>query len=152
MDIGSPEGPFSAENLWRLFNLEVFDKLCVCASDADAEMTLLPFSANMDSLDCTIQPSHDIQLEGFNSLRIVAKNLKLEIELGDYGDWNSFVIPFLNRVAELSHFERLALSVNFYDDTGVYFDTTHDVAPVTEALIAARNQSESGVVGFGVHW
>ena len=51
-----------------------------------------------------------MQPEDFDSLNIATSDLRLEIDVDDSDEWSGLLVAFLNRVAELGHFERLSFS------------------------------------------
>ncbi|GAX16382.1 hypothetical protein FisN_10Hh400 [Fistulifera solaris] len=103
--------PFSRNNLIRLFQLDVLDKLTLCA--LDPELVLLPFSAKVKALQYEVDAKH-IPPHAFHSLNIVTKDLDLRLYLDHYHeDWDGRLISFLNRVSALGNFKRLGLSMNY---------------------------------------
>ena len=150
---------FSHAHLKRLCELEdIFDKLDICP--LNRQSVLLPFSAKVKALDYKIN-SEIVQPNDFNSLDIATKDLNLKMYLDkDSGKWTNppwtdLPIAFLNRAAQLSHFERLSFSIDIWKlERG-------EVAPVAEALIRAIRANphlthldltgNNGVFGWTLH-
>ena len=73
-------------------------------------LMFLPLSANkVKALDYKID-GNCMQPEDFDSLNIATSDLRLEIDVDDSDEWSGLLVAFLNRVAELGHFERLSFS------------------------------------------
>ena len=128
--------PFSPVNLHRLVQLEAFERLSTYIYDDEA--ILFPFSSKVDTLD--YQASGDyIRPDDFASLDIATKDLRFKIYLVNNKAWD-VMIAFLNRVAELGHFERLHFSICYWDED-VEPDVEYTEVPraVAEALIGAIN-------------
>ncbi|GAX20794.1 hypothetical protein FisN_7Hu106 [Fistulifera solaris] len=130
------EMPFSVANLKRLLRLDCyFEKLALPTFYDDfAECVLLPFSANTNALEYSID-SNSIEPDDFKSLDIPPKDLSLKIYVGgdDDGDnWDDFSISFLNRVTELGHFEKLNIAIISWHQF-----VSEKVEAVTNALVSA---------------
>ena len=135
--------PFSPNNLSRLVELEIFDYLSVLWPSK--ECALAPFSAKARKLEYWVDADH-FQIEDFEYLNMRTKDLTLQLFLDSSVEWDRVLIAFLERVAQLGHFEHLCLSVHnrleqfqLLDDP-YEFEEPFDfdkVAPVAEALVRA---------------
>jgi hypothetical protein len=121
----------SPENLRRLCNLEVFDKLTLDFL-RDRALNFLPFAAKVNTLKYELD-AVDIQPEDFDSLDIATKDLSFHLCLSNADNCDTIVISLLNRLASLGHFERLELAIYWYesDDNWGY----DDYNSIAEALI-----------------
>ena len=52
--------------------------------------------------------------ENFDSLEIVAKDLTTKIYLDDSEDCDVLLISFLNRIADLGHFEKFNFAIDYF--------------------------------------
>ena len=131
--------PFSQANLERLFKLEeIFNEFGIrCMYEEGA---LLPFSAKTQVLDYAICATY-IQPQDFDTIHVAAKRLKFALNYlnGDVDNWDVMLISFLNRVAQLGHFESLCFSVRYFDEENIERYAFERVARVAEALICAIN-------------
>ncbi|GAX17696.1 hypothetical protein FisN_10Lh407 [Fistulifera solaris] len=128
LDASSNRPIMSRANLERLLRLDfIIDKLSLDFLHAD--IVLSPFVARVQALNYNFTVK-DLRPEDFETLDIVAKDLKLTINLDGATQWSEILISLLNRLACLGHFESLSFS----------FDTS-DVLPVTlgsdQALVHA---------------
>jgi hypothetical protein len=101
----------------RLLQLEhVVEKLELYMFRPDA---LLPFRAQVHSLNYRID-DYEIQKTHFETLPIVAKELTLSIHITRTENWSDLIVIFLDRVAQMGHFEHLGLEIDLWhtvDDT-----------------------------------
>ncbi|GAX12888.1 hypothetical protein FisN_11Hu313 [Fistulifera solaris] len=128
--------PFSPNNMGRLLKCQ-FEKLEIGVMYPEFE--LLPFATETTALVYKID-SGSFQGQEFSSLRIVAKDLHLKVMIDDCYEWNwdKTLISFLKRVAQLGHFERLALSVCHWEDEFTPdYNQTRRVTKVAKALVDA---------------
>lgn len=122
--------PFCRTNLFRLFQLEIFETLS--CSFLDEELVLRPFYAKVKALNYEINAFY-IEPRDFDSLDIVTNDLQFRLYVENNDSWEGIMISFLNRVAELGHFERFGFSV----DCGRRYTSSHELEPVAEALVLA---------------
>ncbi|GAX17965.1 hypothetical protein FisN_18Hu176 [Fistulifera solaris] len=129
--------PLSPYNQRRLLQLEVFESLDLKFLN-DEGLNFLPFAAKVDWLTYEFYTS-GFQPEAFGSLDIAAKNLHLEMYFSnDNADWDAILITFLNRVAELGHFETLKILPR-WDHKGSWFNKFRDIASIAKAMIRVLN-------------
>ncbi len=123
--------PFSRANLLRLLRLDdAFEKLTIGWLVEDD--VLLPFSMKVKALAYEFA-DEDIQLEKFESLDIETKDLTIKMHIIRHNDedWTQRPIAFLDRAAELGHFEKFGFAA---DTRCVYIDPV-GVEPLAEAFI-----------------
>ena len=125
--------PLSPVNLKRLLKLEIFDTIALLL--LEEECVLLPLSTKLNALDYMLYANH-LRPGDFDALDVAAKDLSLRIYVDDSEDWDGLVISFLERVADLGHFERIRLSLDVSDNDRREFDWDA-LAPVAKALICA---------------
>ncbi|GAX17677.1 hypothetical protein FisN_10Lu394 [Fistulifera solaris] len=102
--------PWSHENLRRLLQQDIFEKL-VLPKLEEKDCVLLPLSTKVDALNYTIDAAL-VQPEDFVNLDIAARHLTIRFFLLYAGpDWGESVASFLKRVAELGHFEHLCIKL-----------------------------------------
>jgi hypothetical protein len=84
------------------------------------------------------------QPENYDSLDILAKDLNLTWYLDETRDYNKLLIPFLNRVAQLGHLERLSLSTlcNQWIIDNEFLDFI-ELPALTKALVGAITSNKS---------
>ncbi|GAX16386.1 hypothetical protein FisN_10Hh396 [Fistulifera solaris] len=105
--------PFTTENYVRLLQLErVVEKLELYMFRPDA---LLPFQAQVHSLNYRID-DYEIEKTDFETLPIVAKELTLSIHITRTENWSDSIVTFLDRVAQLGHFEHLGLEIDLWHE------------------------------------
>ncbi|GAX17713.1 hypothetical protein FisN_10Lu431 [Fistulifera solaris] len=122
---------FSPENLQRLCELAVLEKLRMDRQNRDC--VLFPLTMKTNTLDYEIAAKH-IQPEDFDTLDIAATNLEVKIDIGTEDDhYAMLLISFFNCVAELGHLEGLKLSFDRYGEVLHMGGTSR----ITEALIGA---------------
>ena len=134
-DVNEDAKLFSSANLKCLFKLDMTFKMLKFGA-LQKECALLPLSVKTDTLVYKIEAVH-FQPTEIDSLDIVAKNLEVTIYLNDVEDCFEPLVSFLNRIAELGHFERLSFFVAYWGDG---YNEEHDVdddGRVAEALIRA---------------
>ncbi|GAX17698.1 hypothetical protein FisN_10Lu417 [Fistulifera solaris] len=126
--------PLNSHALARLTRLEdKFESLKL--SQVAADCALLPLSAKVQSLDYFID-FRNVQTGSFDQLDIAAKDLAVCIHsLGPNGDSTDRLISFLDRVAELGHFEQLKFA---FGDTRFL-----KLTPITEALIRVMKANKN---------
>ncbi len=127
------------DNLERLLKLEILEKLSLYI--LEEEYALLPFSTHLTALGYTINLM-DMQEADLNSLNIIAKDLNLAINLDNVRDWDELLISFLNRVADLGHFERLCFRF-YFREGGAYQVDVKVVARVAQALVRVMNANKN---------
>ncbi len=143
--------PFSPSNLERLFRLNThFEKLEL--SGLVDECVLLPFGAKTNTLEYEFY-AETMEPASFDSLDIVTKDLRVKMFLGHDDlsineDHDGLVISFLNRLAELGHFERLDFSI----DAGKCFDEFENESAVIAALIHALKANKKLVCSNLSSW
>jgi hypothetical protein len=103
--------PFDHTNINRLLRLNVFEKLAFCSLNDD--MVFLPFSTQVKTLEYYIEENH-FPKTGFESVDIVAKDLRLKVCLNGADNWDELLVSILNRVASLGDMERFDFSVHYY--------------------------------------
>ena len=124
----------SSASLQRLLKLEyLFDKLRIYSPNR--ECALLPLLAKVDALSCTVAAEH-IQPNDFKNLDIVTKDLTFTMFMKEDDEWDALLISFLNRVAQLGHFEKLRLSIRLQWPRAELLEYD-DVARVAVALTRA---------------
>ncbi len=105
--------PFTTENYVRLLQLErVVEKLELYMFRPDA---LLPFQAQVHSLNYRID-DYEMEKTDFETLPIVAKELTLSIHITRTENWSDSIVTFLDRVAQLGHFEHLGLEIDLWHE------------------------------------
>ncbi|GAX17692.1 hypothetical protein FisN_10Lu412 [Fistulifera solaris] len=125
--------PFCRDNLKRLLQLDVLEKLAI--RSVGEECALMPLSAKVHILDYNIQ-SKDVDSDDFDSLEIFAKDITLSVD--DDNLINSLE-AFLDRVAELGHLERLYLcaSSKWEDEEDMRYMNSVDLSRVADSLVDA---------------
>ncbi len=106
----------------------------------EKELAMLPFSAKVKALEHAILSS-DFQPEDFQWLDIVAQDLSVTIYLHEWRDWDRLFISFLERMTHLGHFERLCLSIEFWqwqDRDAFQFERLASVAAALNGVIQAN--------------
>jgi hypothetical protein len=130
--------PLNQVNLERLLQLETLDQLELC--QLNEEQILLPFSAKANALVYRIH-SNATHPTNFNSLEIATKDLNLTIFLHDTtNNWHLLPISFLQRVAEVGHFQRLHFALDGSLDHLDRFEA-NKAALVVEALVHALSRN-----------
>ncbi len=74
----------------------------------------------------------------------MTKDLSLTIQLHEWRDWDCLFVSFLERVAHLGHFERLCLSIQFWqgeDRDAFQFDRLTSVAAALNGAVKANTNS-----------
>lgn len=107
-------GWFNDYNMKRLFQTEGIEHLSVPYLFLDDYLGFYHLTAKVDSLDCLIcVPS---LMADLSSVNIVAKKLSFTIEKSGLDDFPAEpVISFFRHLANLGHFEELAVSFHFHD-------------------------------------
>ena len=132
LDFDWGEMPFSGENLFRLSQLDIFEKLS-CSYLNDMQLVLRPFSVKVNALDYEVHASY-INLDDFDALNIVTKDLNFRLYLeNDRWSAEGLMIAFLNRVATLGHFERFGFAI----DCSGHYRQSHGLERVALALVCA---------------
>ena len=133
MDFEPNDVPFNAENLQRLVQLEnKFEKIAFFLMKK--ELVLLPFSAKVNALEYQWE-AKSVRPNDFHSLHIPAKDLVINIFLDGVKDWDQVVLSFLTRMAQLGHFEKLDLNLDYEDERYLGQLERHDASLLTDALI-----------------
>ncbi|GAX16381.1 hypothetical protein FisN_10Hu401 [Fistulifera solaris] len=125
---------FSHDNLKRLFQVGVFEKLRI-ETGREKELVLLPFSAQANELFYTCI-AEDIELEDFNSVKILARAIRLNFYFRHWKGWNKVLAAFFDRVAESGHIEILSFAVVCLNDS-IEDNVDEDMPLVVDALINA---------------
>ncbi|GAX17954.1 hypothetical protein FisN_18Hu165 [Fistulifera solaris] len=129
--------PFSFANWERFLKLDVtFEELRI--GYLEEGLTYLPFYMKTESLEYAIKDDH-LELEKIASLDIVTRDLALKMKLDDTEeDWTQLPISFLNRVAELGHFEKFQFSVVLD-----YEVETDEIESIADAFMNAVNRNRN---------
>jgi hypothetical protein len=102
---------FTNENYVRLLQLEhAVEKLELYMFRPDP---LLPFRAQVHCLNYRID-DYKIEKTHFETLPIVDKELTLSIHITSTENWSDSIVTFLDRVAQLGHFEHLCLAIDLW--------------------------------------
>lgn len=155
VDFEPNDVPFSTENLERLVKLEdTFEKIGFFIMKQ--ETVLLPLTAKANALEYQWRATY-IPPNDFNALVIPAKDLVINIFLDGSDDWYHRVVSFWNRVAELGHFEKLDLNLDYEDERHVEYLKLDDGGnSIAEALIRVLNGNPNlkhlDVSGMHVNW
>ncbi|GAX17670.1 hypothetical protein FisN_10Lu387 [Fistulifera solaris] len=134
---GDKGRPFNHANWSRFLRLDVtFEKLTIGC--LEGENVLLPFSMKVKALVYELA-ADDIQLEEFESLAIAAKDLTIEMQitvLQHDENWNRRPIVFLERIAELGHFENFGFVAKSRRNSSTYhgYISRAKVAELAEAF------------------
>jgi hypothetical protein len=102
----------SRANLERLLRLDsVIDKLKLGYQHED--IVLSPFAAKVNALDYDFKARH-LRPESFESIDIVARALKITVDLEGATQWSEVLISLLNRIACMGHFEVFSFSIDCF--------------------------------------
>jgi hypothetical protein len=129
--------PLDYINRERLLKLDLVDVGGLHNSNLTEESLSVFFSADVNALHCTLKAA-DFGPEDFEALNIASSDLSLTILLRPRNKWDTLLISFLNRLAQLGHFERLTLSLQYeYWSNPPRREPSDDESSVVEALIGA---------------
>jgi hypothetical protein len=144
--------PFSKQNFKRLYALKVFDKLTVTEFPEDCDLLPALVKKKYELTDYRDPP------EEFPLPTIANKEVYLNIRVEKMDVCQNYMVPLLNRLATLSHLEKLELSLIEYYDDRLYEEPEEedDTTPlnVMEALICVvcNNPHLTHLKLAGIYW